>query len=284
MNLKGGVLISIVHAGLILLFSLATLTAPAQRPLGTDVASYQPEFLNWTAIKNDGVSFAWVKATQGTNYENPYFTAQLAGAASAGVYVGAYHYATPSQNPNITGAKSADSEAAHFWNRAGSYVKAGGGYLVPMLDWEDIGATNGRAGMTITFMSKWANEWCNDVSNYAAVQGVIIRPVVYTGTWYSVPTSGAFGYPGLDSTVTNWPDWFATYPARANAQTGRPGGEGPWSTWNIWQYGDTNWSGGDSDVYNGSFNEFLATFAIDGTNPPDFNPFPTDVTVTQERR
>jgi GH25 family lysozyme M1 (1,4-beta-N-acetylmuramidase) len=268
MNLKEGVLFSFVHAGLILSISLAALTARAQRPLGTDVASYQPEFLNWTAIKTDGVSFAWVKATQGTNYENPYFTAQMMGAASAGVYVGAYHYATPSLNPNITGGKSADSEAAHSWSKAGSYVKAGNGYLVPMLDWEDIGATNGRAGMTITFMSEWVNEWCNAISNDAAAQGVVIRPVVYTGTWYSVPTSGTFGYPGLNSTVTNWPDWFAAYPAAAEAQEGNPRGNSPWPDWDIWQYGDTNWSGGDSDVYNGSFQNFLATFAIGGTNAP----------------
>lgn len=45
---------------------------------------------------------------------------------------------------------------------------------------------------------------------------------------------------------------------------------GPWPGWDIWQYGDTNWSGGDSDAYNGTFQNFLATFAIDGTNPPSF--------------
>ncbi|HUA65737.1 MAG TPA: GH25 family lysozyme [Alphaproteobacteria bacterium] len=279
MDPKQRPLISFVHASLILSLSLVTLTVQAQRPLGTDVSGYQPEYLNWTAIKSDGVSFAWVKATQGTGYENPYFTAQLTGAASAGVYAGAYHYATPSQDPNITGANSADSEAAYFWSIAGSYVKAGGGYLVPMLDWEDTGATNGRSGMTTTFMSEWLNEWCNDVSNYATADGLKIRPVVYSGTWYTVPTSGGFGYPGLNSTVTNWPDWFAAYPAVANAQTGNPGGESPWPGWNIWQYGDTNWSGGDSDVYNGNFQNFLATFAIGGTNAPYFVSAPTNVTV-----
>ncbi|HTV42854.1 MAG TPA: GH25 family lysozyme [Candidatus Sulfotelmatobacter sp.] len=258
--------------------TLAVTTARAQRPLGTDVSGYQPEDINWTGVKNDGVSFAWVKATEGTYYENPYFTSQLPGAASAGVYVGAYHFARPSDDPNITGASSADSEAAYFWSVAGGYVKAGGGYLVPMLDWEDTGATNG-GGFTETFMSEWVNEWCNDISNYAAADGIIVRPVVYTGTWYSVPTSGASGYPGLNSTVTNWPDWFAAYPSDANAQTGNPGGESPWPSWNIWQYGDTNWSGGDADVYNGTFQNFLATFAIGGTNAPYFVAVPTNITV-----
>ncbi len=256
---------------------LFTGSAQAQRPLGTDVSGYQPANINWTAVKTNGVVFAWVKATEATGYENPNFTAQLTGAASAGIYVGAYHFARPSDDPNITGAKSADSEAAYFWSVAGSYVKPGN-YLVPMLDWEDTGATNG-AGFTTTFMSQWVNEWCNDVSNYAAAQGVIIKPLVYTGTWYSVPTSGGFGYPGLNTTVTNWSDTFAAYPANANAQTGNPGGTSPWPSWDIWQYGDTNWSGGDSDVYNGNWQGFLQTFAIDYTNVPSFVTTPTSMTV-----
>lgn len=278
MNLKRTDFILFFYASLILWLSLSALRAQAQRPLGTDVSGYQDEYLNWTAIKSDGVSFAWVKATEGTYYVNPYFTAQLTGAASAGVYVGAYHFARPSDDPHITGANSADSEAAYFWSIAGSYVKTGGGYLVPMLDWEDTGATNG-AGFTETFMSQWLNEWCNEVSNYAAADGVIVRPLVYTGTWYSVPTSGSSGYPGLNTTVTNWPDTFAAYPANANSQTGNPGGETPWPSWDIWQYGDTNWSGGDSDVYNGNFQNFLATFAIGGTNAPYFAATPTNITV-----
>src|SRR5215469_15416397 len=72
---------------------LATVTAKAQRPIGTDVSGYQPANLNWTAFKNDGVSFAWVKATEGTGYYNPNFTNQLTNAAIAGVYAGAYHFA-----------------------------------------------------------------------------------------------------------------------------------------------------------------------------------------------
>jgi GH25 family lysozyme M1 (1,4-beta-N-acetylmuramidase) len=263
------VLVLFSQVCLILLFSIATLTARAQRPIGTDVSGYQPPYLDWIAIKKAGVSFGWVKATESTNFESPYFTAQMMGANCAGVYVGAYHFARPSDNPHITGKRSADSEASYFWSVAGRYVKAGGGYLVPMLDWEDPSTTNG-AGFTTTFMSKWVNEWCNDISNDAAASGVIIRPVVYTGTWYSIPKPGAFGYPGLDTTVTNWPDWIATYPRHAFAQTGMPVKTGPWPGWDIWQYGDTNWSGGDSDAYNGTFQNFLATFAIDGTNPPSF--------------
>src|SRR6267142_578733 len=89
----------------------------AQRPLGCDVSGYQPG-VNWTQVKNAGVTFCWSKATESTSYVNPYFTAQQAGAKNAGIYVGAYHFARPSSHPNITGANSADTEANYFWSVA----------------------------------------------------------------------------------------------------------------------------------------------------------------------
>jgi GH25 family lysozyme M1 (1,4-beta-N-acetylmuramidase) len=282
MNLPRRVLAPFSYAGLVLCLALAALTARAQRPLGTDVSNYQPANINWTTAKKNGVVFTWVKATEGVGFVNTNFAAQMAGANAAGVYAGAYHFARPSLNPNLTGSASADSEAAYFWGVAGSYVKAGGGYLVPMLDWEDPNATNGYrslTGMTTSYLSQWVNEWCNDVSNDAATAGVIIRPVVYTGTWYSTAHSGTAQFPGLNSTVTGWPDWFAAYPKSAIAQTGNPGGETPWSSWDIWQYGDTNWTGGDADVYNGSFAGFLQTFAVGGVNAPAFVSAPTNATV-----
>ena len=119
---------------LLWLLAFSAGTAWGQRPLGTDVSGYQPS-INWTTVKNGGVTFAWTKATEGTGYVNPYFTAQETGAKSVGIYIGAYHFARPSSHPNLTGANSADSEANYFWNVVSNYVKSGSTYLVPMLDW-----------------------------------------------------------------------------------------------------------------------------------------------------
>ena len=242
--------------------------ASAQRPMGTDVSGYQPS-INWTTVKNAGVSFAWTKATEGTSYRNPYFEAQEWGATNVGIYIGAYHFARPASNPNLTGANSADSEAAFFWSVAGNYVRGGGAFLVPMLDWED---TNLKTTvMTTSQASQWVLEWCNTVSNYARAAGFSnVCPVVYTGVWFSQPGST---YPGLDSTVTGLPSWIAAYPycdgsghcGTPNPQVGGPSSSYPWSTWNIWQYGNTNWSGGDSDVFNGTMAQFLALFQVTGT-------------------
>ena len=48
-------------AGLAL--ALGCGAASAQRPLGTDVSHYQTT-INWTTVKNAGVTFAWAKATE----------------------------------------------------------------------------------------------------------------------------------------------------------------------------------------------------------------------------
>jgi GH25 family lysozyme M1 (1,4-beta-N-acetylmuramidase) len=271
-------LVVFLNGALILSFLiLAPLMMRAQRPLGTDISDYQG-IVNWPSLTNAGVVCAWTKATEGTYFTATSFVANVESATNYGIPIGAYHFARSHDDPNITGSDSADSEAAYFWGVAGSYVKAGGGYLVPMLDWEDPVCSNAN-GFTITFMSQWVNEWCNDISNDAAAQGVILRPVVYSGTWYTVPSSGGTGYPGLNSTVTSWPDWFAAYPASAFAQTGNPGGNSPWPSWYIWQYGDTNWSGGDADVYIGNYQNFLQMFEIGGTNAPYFQTVPTNIVV-----
>lgn len=250
--------------------------ARAQRPLGTDVSGYQPS-INWTTVKNAGVTFAWAKATEGTGYTNPYFTTQEAGAKAVGIYIGAYHFARPNAHPNLTGVNSAVSEANYFWSVASNYVKYGGSYLVPMLDWEDEKAYTTN-GFTAAIMSSWVNQWCTTVSNSARAYGVIIKPVVYTGTWYSRPGST---YPGLTTAVTNWPSWIAAYPANPAPQTGGPSDTFPWPTWNLWQYADTNWSGGDADVFKGTLSAFVQMFVVGGTNAPAITNPPTSLTVAQ---
>lgn len=258
--------------GLLALLAIASGPAQAQRPLGTDVSGYQPS-INWTNVKNAGVSFAWAKATEGTGYTSPSFTNQEVYSRQVGVYIGAYHFARPSANPYLTGANSADSEAQHFWNIARSFIK-NGGYLVPMLDWEDPYATNGYNsfnGYTTAYMSQWVNEWCHSVSNSAAAAGIVgVRPVVYTGTWYSTAHTGVAEFPGLDTSVTNLPAWISSYNG-VSWQYGTPSGTTPWPSCDLWQYSDTNWSGGDADAYLGTLGNFLQKYAIGApqltTNP-----------------
>jgi autotransporter-associated beta strand protein len=227
-----------------LVLGLELLAGPgnalAQRPLGIDVSSYQGGSINWTSVKNSGVTFAWTKATEGTYYYDADFTINEGNAKGAGVYIGAYHFARPDLDVGTAGA---DTEAAFFWNHAKAYLTGGNGYLVPMLDFE----TSYGSGAS---MSAWINEWCQAVKNYAAANGAVCNPVVYTDG--SIASS-------LTSPATNWPldiadPGFST----SSAESGSPTVSlGAWGTWTFWQYSWTasvpGVSGGvDADVLNGS--------------------------------
>ena len=237
-----------------LALALGLLAGPeralAQRPIGIDVSSYQGSGINWSSVKSSGRTFAWAKATEGTYYIDADFTINEANAKAAGVYIGAYHFARPDLD---TGTAGADREAAYFWNEAKNYLKGGGVYLVPMLDFE----TSYGSGAS---MSAWINEWCQDIKNYAAANNAAVcNPVVYTDG--SIASS-------LTSPATNWPLDIAD-PTCGNPQTTSAGVSiGPWGFWTFWQY---CWSASvpgvgscDVDVLNGN-STTLQAFLISST-------------------
>jgi GH25 family lysozyme M1 (1,4-beta-N-acetylmuramidase) len=57
---------------------------------GIDVSAYQS-----SSYATDGLSFAFVKATEGRSYVNPRLTAQTKTAREAGLVVGFYHFLWP---------------------------------------------------------------------------------------------------------------------------------------------------------------------------------------------
>ncbi len=251
------------RAALLLLFlTLSRQNCFAQRPLGGDVSDYQGGSINWSSAKSsDSISFAWAKATEGLTVNDSDFTVNEANAKTAGVLIGAYHFAHPETHVGLAGA---DSEAAHFWSIAKNYITNGGAYLMPMLDMETA-LTNTPTYTSIT-LSQWVNRWCFDIVNAAASNGVAVKPVIYTGISYSQTY--------LNSTVTNWPLWMANWPASPNPQTGAPSSNGPWPTWTVWQYSDSNSvagpaNGWDADVFNGN-STTISNLVIGSLFPPFF--------------
>lgn len=66
--------------------------APVSFPVhGMDAARFQGA-MNWGRIKQQGVQFAWVKATEGGDLTDPRFAANWREATRAGVPIGAYHF------------------------------------------------------------------------------------------------------------------------------------------------------------------------------------------------
>lgn len=52
---------------------------------------------DFAALKNQGIQFVWLKATQGGGYKDPSFPQRCDAALAAGLLVGAYHFLTNSQ-------------------------------------------------------------------------------------------------------------------------------------------------------------------------------------------
>ncbi|HEY0275527.1 MAG TPA: GH25 family lysozyme [Paenirhodobacter sp.] len=69
-----------------------TEISPAMLPIhGIDAARYQGR-INWFAVRQGGVNFAWLKATEGGDYVDPGYALNAPSARAAGVPVGAYHF------------------------------------------------------------------------------------------------------------------------------------------------------------------------------------------------
>lgn len=98
--------------------------APHRLPVhGIDVSRFQDE-IDWRAARRAGVSFAFIKATEGGDLLDSSFRANWRGAARAGVLRGAYHF--------YYFCTSAASQAKWFIRN----VPRGRGALPPVLDME----------------------------------------------------------------------------------------------------------------------------------------------------
>ena len=249
---------------LVFLAMFGVIPVFAQRPLGIDVSHYQGT-INWTSVKNSGVSFAWAKSTEGSGSSDAYFAGNISGAKAAGVYIGAYHFARPAAN-------SPGTEANYFWSIAGSSIKNDGLTIQPVLDFEDFTASGGIP-VGATSYSDWANQWCNAIVSKAAAVGVTVKPILYTSTC----EAGNF-----NTSVAQWPPWIAN-PSGQPAQTSSPwvstscssSSYQVWGSgvWTVWQYSWTATVPGvasqcDADVFNGTPAQMVSALVVGGLSAP----------------
>lgn len=194
--------------------------------LGTDVSKNQGPKLDWGAIAATGVRFAFCKATEHIGYIDPSFSNHVAGAASAGLFVGSYHVLRPEADPQ--------RQAERYFQVAG-----GRGPLPPVLDFELTGKLPGPEVLRRGFAFLEATE---------ALWG---RPcIVYTANWFwqliGNPDAPHFAARAL---------WVAHYGVK------EPTLPRPWRDrgWALWQFdgnggrrlpgvdGDFNWFRGTED-------------------------------------
>ncbi|KIJ60243.1 glycoside hydrolase family 25 protein [Hydnomerulius pinastri MD-312] len=218
-----------------LLAALATLTGASpleqrdNKPKGIDVSGFQSN-VGWQSVKNSGVSFTYIKATEGTTYKNPSFGQQWSGASSAGLIRGSIHFAHPDSG---TG-----SAQAQFFHSNGGGWSNDGKTLPGSLDIENNPSGNTCYGLHVGSMVKWITSFSNE---YHSLTGRY--PVIYTNTaWWKACTGNNGGFGNSN------PLWIASYGSSPGAL---PNG---WNAATFWQYANSGSIPGDQDYFSGDMN------------------------------
>ncbi|MFI5802245.1 lysozyme [Streptomyces sp. NPDC051561] len=200
---------------------------------GVDVSSHQGN-VNWSALWSSGVKWAYVKATEGTSYKNPYFGQQYNGSYNVGMIRGAYHFALPD---NSSGATQANyfASGGGGWSRDGRTLP---GALD--IEWNPYGAQ--CYGKTQSQMVAWIRDF---LTTYKARTGR--DAVIYTATTWWKSCTGNYGGFGASN-----PLWVARY----NSTVGElPAG---WGTYTMWQYTSSGPTVGDHNRFNGALDRVKA--------------------------
>ena len=84
----------IILVGILFFIGVIKINVPslAQYPIrGVDVSEYQGH-IDWDLIEQQGIQFAFIKATEGSGYVDPFFLANWEAVESTKLLVGAYHF------------------------------------------------------------------------------------------------------------------------------------------------------------------------------------------------
>lgn len=131
------VLIAALAAGL-WLYARGWHPSDSEFPVqGIDVSHHQGR-IQWPLLKSQGVDFAYIKASEGGDYRDPMFAANVKGAAESGIARGAYHF--------FTLCRSGADQAANFNSAVGNASDL----LPPAVDLEfggNCGAKPSRAAL-----------------------------------------------------------------------------------------------------------------------------------------
>ncbi|WP_406151719.1 GH25 family lysozyme [Streptomyces sp. NBC_01012] len=202
-------------------------------PEGVDISHYQGS-INWSSVRNAGIEFAWMKATEGTTYKDPTFSTNYLNAYNAGVIRGAYHFARPD-------ASSGAAQANFFADSGGAWSRDN--LTLPgVLDIE--GSCYGKSAAA---MQSWILDFYN---TYKARTGRDV--VIYTSpSWWNSCTGGWSGMSAKSPLwVAHWTSGSPTIPSGFPA-------------WTVWQYSSTGSVSGvsgnvDRDRFNGDRSRLLA--------------------------
>ena len=225
---------------------------------GIDVSGWEPN-IDWQAVRNSGIKFAFLKATEGIYFTDKTFAQYWAGTKSVGILRGAYHY--------LRGEFDANQQVDLFLKT----VHFEPGDLPPVLDIENI---NNEKISNQEMIAK-AEIWLKKVE---AATGR--KPIIYSGPFFLRDRMSRPGY-GLPPWSKTYPIWLANYLINMteNSLPIQPAG---WQDWILWQYSDKGsvpgiHSGVDMNYFRGSEADL---YAFAGARPVEVISTPTTTTVT----
>jgi GH25 family lysozyme M1 (1,4-beta-N-acetylmuramidase) len=188
---------------------------------GLSVSRYQTS-VNFTEAHNMGLQYSFIKATEGTTYADPKFSAHYAAATKAGFLLGSAHTAQP--------FSSSGSTQAQF------FLSNGGGWnndsmTLPGL--LDLGGecTGMDAKTTVDWIRAFGEEYEKTTGRW---------PVMKADNNWWVQCAGNTGEFVSKSALmlVHW----------GPSPGSLPGG---WNYWTFWQYAQSGAWGGASEVFNG---------------------------------
>lgn len=218
--------------------ALPATPAQAATTPGIDVSHHQGA-INWTSVRNSGIQFAFIKATEGTSFEDPRFDINYPAAYHAGVIRGAYHFALPD--------RSSGSVQAHFLASNGGAWSADNRTLPAALDLEGNPYGAYCYGRSDASMRNWIQDFLNTYRARTSRHAVIYT----TTSWWRTCTGN---WSGPWDTSPLWIARWASSPGTLPA--GAP-------FWSFWQYTSTGSVPGisgnvDRNLWNGSRARLIA--------------------------
>jgi len=198
------------------------------KPLGVDLSFYTG-YIDWLKAKNWGISFAYIKASEGTGFTDPHFQVNWQKSRAVSILRGAYTVFRPDQDPG---------QQAELFFQTVAAVKQGLGDLPPAVAVKDFPVTE-KSSADLRILLQTINQ------KYAR------KPIIYTSLsfWKAYTSFGSFAdYPlWVSQTNTSQP---STLPA-------------DWSRWTFWQFSQSGTVDGipesvDINTFNGSKEQLVA--------------------------
>lgn len=174
----------------------------AEEEEGIDVSEWQGS-INFNQVRNAGIESVYIKATEGFDYRDPYYRTNYENARANGMNVGFYHYLTAQTTQEA-------------YEQADFFVSAISGMNVQMkfaLDYEQFYHLdkNEISDIALTFMDR--------VSELTGEQCVMYASAYYANN-------------NFNEDVNKYALWVAEWGVSA------PSLNGPWDSYDGWQYSD----------------------------------------------